>query len=231
MDRTFVCSKAFSHRSFPRKRESSAGSPPSRGRTEFLLASLLCPHDLDVVARLERCVAPSRTGNDSAVERHRNAPLAGIAVLLRQQGLNGSGSKRRSRGLFVASSRTFLFRSPRRQETLKAEGADHQIGYIIEDEPRHGVRRHRREQNAVAVVAGRIKQTVERPRPRIGASSRLPGRWPTQISSTGNSSTAGTARHAASNNVSIPPAVIVWSKPFSSTVPPMIKRPSRRGTR
>src|SRR5580700_1816585 len=94
MDRTFVCSKAFSHRSFSRKRESSAGSPPSRGRTEFLLASLLCPHDLDVVARLERCVAPSRTGNDSAVERHRNAPLAGIDGLLRQQGLNGSGSKR-----------------------------------------------------------------------------------------------------------------------------------------
>ena len=65
----------------------------------------------------------------------------------------------------------------------------------------------RREQNAVAMMAGGVDQAVDRPGPRIGASSRLPGRCPTHISSIGSSSTAGTARQAASSSVSRPPAV------------------------
>jgi len=39
----------------------------------------------------------------------------------------------------------------------------------------------------------------------------------------------GTARHAPSISASKPPAVILSSKPRSSTVPPTTSRPSRRG--
>src|SRR5262249_16120849 len=67
------------------------------------------------------------------------------------------------------------------------------------------------------------------PAPRIGASSRLPGRWPTHISSIGSSSTAGTTRQAASSKVSMPPAVSDGSYPFSSTVGRHSRRPTRHG--
>ncbi len=40
--------------------------------------------------------------------------------------------------------------------------------------------------------------------PSIGASSRDPGRNPTQVSATGNSSIVGTARHAPSSSAKQP---------------------------
>ena len=89
---------------------------------------------------------------------------------------------------------------------------------------------HRSEDFSPWHLADRVASPVAGA-PRIGASSRLPGRWPTHISSIGSSSIAGTTRHAASSNDRMPPAVSVVSKPFSSTVAPRIKRPSRRGTR
>ena len=72
-----------------------------------------------------------------------------------------------------------LLRGPRRQKPLEAERADRRIDDIIEDEARHGVRRYRREQDAVAVVAGGIKQAFERPAAedrRIVAAARADGR-------------------------------------------------------
>ena len=86
--------------------------------------------------------------------------------------------------------------SRRAGESARARRAGSPDRDIVEDEARDRVRRHRRQQDAVAVMAGGVDQTVERPGPSIGASSRLPGRKPTHISSIGSSSIAGTARHA-----------------------------------
>src|SRR6185312_3651116 len=50
----------------------------------------------------------------------------------------------------------------RRQKALEPEVLDRRRDNVIEDQPRHGVGRHRREQDAVAVVPGRIEQAGER---------------------------------------------------------------------
>src|SRR5579862_2144624 len=65
------------------------------GSDIFLLLSapLARADDFDVVACLERRVAPCRTRNDSAVECDRDAALAGIDSLLCQQDLNGRGGE------------------------------------------------------------------------------------------------------------------------------------------
>src|SRR5580692_9322023 len=68
-----------------------------------------------------------------------------------------------------------LLRRPRRQKTFETERPDRRLDDIVENEPRHGVRCHRRQQNAVAVMAGGIEQAVERPGPedrRVVATAR-----------------------------------------------------------
>ena len=188
-----------------------------------LSATLPRAHDLDAVAGAQHGVTPCRARHDRPVERHGDATLRGIDGLLCHQRLDGgeSASGSLSPLMQMVASAIALLRRARRQKALKTERADSQFDHVVEDQLCHGIRSHRRQQYAVAMVASGIEQIVERrTRPRIGASSRLPGRWPTQISSIGNSSIAGTARHAASRSVSMPPAVIVSSNPFSSTVPP-----------
>src|SRR4029077_18913337 len=62
-----------------------------------------------------------------------------------------------------------------RQKPLETERPDRGLHDIVEDEPRHGVCGHRRQQNAVAVMAGGVKQAIERTRAedrRVVATAR-----------------------------------------------------------
>ena len=53
----------------------------------------------------------------------------------------------------------------RRQKAFEAERFDRRLDHIVEDQARHGVRRHRRQQDAVAMMAGGIEQAFQRPAP------------------------------------------------------------------
>src|ERR1700691_104267 len=55
------------------------------------------------------------------------------------------------------------FRRPRRQETLETEWRDRRLNNIIEHKPRDRVRCHRRQQDAVAIMPGRVDQALQRP--------------------------------------------------------------------
>ena len=56
-----------------------------------------------------------------------------------------------------------LRQPPAPAEPLDAEGPDGGIGLALEHQPRNGVGGDRRQQNSVAMMAGRIDQPLERP--------------------------------------------------------------------
>ena len=64
------------------------------------------------------------------------------------------------------------FGRARRQKALEAERLDRRLDNIVEDQPRHRIGRHRRQQNAVAMMAGGIEQAVERATARGSARHR-----------------------------------------------------------
>src|SRR5580704_15017892 len=56
---------------------------------DHALTALPRAHDLDAVAGIERRLRPRRARNDGAVERDRDAALAGVGGFLRQQRFEG----------------------------------------------------------------------------------------------------------------------------------------------
>ena len=84
----------------------------------------------------------------------------------------------------------------------------------------------RRQQDAVAVVAGREHQTpAAAPGRAAAALSGVPGRRPASVSTSSSSATPGSSSVASRSSSWTAPAVTVVSKPRSSTVAPTI-RPS-----
>ena len=102
----------------------------------------------------------------------------------------------------------------------------------VEDGVGDDPRGDRREQRAVAIVAGGVDQAGLAARaPITGSSSRVTGRRPARTSTSAASASAGTSSIAACIRPDSPAIVVLSSKPTSSTVAPTSRQPSARGTR
>ena len=186
-------------------------------------------HDLDAVARLQRVSAARPRAARRAVERDRDpalrrcrppSPSSNAASVATTSGsscaVHPNAGRDGSFGHRVLLQLVLLGAPPRdgRNRSMpngRIAGSTHAVEHQARD--RVGGDRRRAE---CRCDDGRWRRPGPRaaPGPRIGASSRLPGRCPTHISSIGSSSTAGTARHAASSSVSRPPAVSVRVEAF-----------------
>src|SRR5262245_20043588 len=155
------------------------------GSVRPMSASLLGADDLDRVAWGQPGDVPCRPWHYGAVERNRDAARVGPDLLLVEQGRNGRGAEPFALAVdpddsdLVVVHVLVLFgglrplggfhrggRGPHgglRRKTLDAERPDGGIDLTIDDQPRHGVGRDRCQQDAVAVMAGRIEQAIDRP--------------------------------------------------------------------
>src|SRR6185312_15305272 len=196
-----------------------------------ILAALQRADDLDLVSGREPCAAPLGTADNGAIDGDGEKPRRGVDAALGEQLRD---RRHREFGLLAVD--------PQRRHCAAASicaGGAKRSG--LKGRASSESRPVRTNSLITAAVAGvnRIPLrwcpvAMASPSiplgPSIGASSREPGRKPTQVSAIGNSSIAGTARHAPSSRARSPPAVRLVSKPRSSTVPPTISRPSSRGT-
>src|SRR5208283_5427640 len=126
-------------------------------------------------ARTISTLSPGRSGVTGHAARGTTAPLSATAMPRCAVSMAFSASSASSvaaaSGSRVpltsirASAIGFFPRSlgrMRRQEAFEAERLYRRLDHIVENETRHGVRRHRRQQDAVAMVAGGIEQTFQR---------------------------------------------------------------------
>src|SRR5216684_2023316 len=175
------------------------------------------PYDLDIITGLERCRAPLRAAYNGAVQGDGEEFGGGVDTASGKQ-----LAKRRHCDFFLHA----VDPQPRHRASAEAIGPVAVVERTCLPLKRSGVKGStisgRRPVNTYALTAAAVSGVSKIPLrwcpvattspsiplgPSIGASSREPGRKPTQVSAIGSSSIAGTARQAPSISASKPPAV------------------------